>query len=789
MTQKPTYEQLTKRVEELEGALREKALPGGGERGADVFEDLPVMIHSIDSDGILSMVNKHWLKTMGYEREEVIGRKSIDFLTEESGKAEINVFLPEFMKADRIDKLPYRMVKKNGEIIDVLLSAISEKDGEGKIVKSIAVSIDVSKRKRAEDALKEATSRQMEVVKAAKIGLWDWDLQTDKVHFSAEWKKQIGYEEHEIGDGLEEFESRVHPDDWQRVSARVEHCIAEGLDDYETEFRFRHKNGSYRWIMAQGSVVRREDGTAIRMRGSHKDITERKGAEETSQASRQKFHSIVENIGIGVALISPRMEIIELNRRMREWFPAVDIGASPICYRAFNNPPREDVCDYCPTMHTLRDGTVHESITKTPQEQGERNYRIVSSPVLGAEGEVIAAIEMVEDVTDQLSMEARLRQVQKLESIGTLAGGIAHDFNNILYSIIGNTEIVREMVSCENKIVQRLDEVLRAGARAKDLVTQILSFSRQSAAFKEPVRCVPIVNETLKMLRATIPSSVRIKSEIQAVHDTVLSNPTEIHQILMNLCTNAVQAVKENEGEIEVSLVNEEIEKETSPEHSGMAPGRYLLLTVRDKGCGIDAKSLKRIFDPFFTTKAPGEGTGLGLSVVHGIIKNLGGSVTVESEPEVETVFRVRLPCMEDGTMPETGEVDGIATGRGTILVVDDEESLVSMIATMLTDIGYKVVAHSGGQEAIDFLKKNPYGVDLVITDLTMPTMTGDKLAEELLRIRPDLPVILCTGYSEWISGERIKELGIGKLLIKPVGIHTLAESVSSLLKEKAGTG
>ncbi len=383
---------------------------------------------------------------------------------------------------------------------------------------------------------------------------------------------------------------------------------------------------------------------------------------------------------------------------------------------------------------------------------------------------------------EELRMTQRqLVQAQKMEAIGTLAGGIAHDFNNILTAIIGYTELAMEKVPEGNRVQANLQEVFRAGMRAKDLVQQILIFSRQSRQEQKPLQPDSVVKEGLKLLRASIPTTVEIRPNIERECGMVLGDPTQIYQVLVNLCANAAHAMSEKGGVLEVSLMNVDLDA-ASAQHLDLKPGLYVRLTVSDTGHGMERAVMERIFDPYFTTKGPGEGTGLGLAMVHGAVKSHGGAIAVDSEPGKGATFHVYFPRMERSEAPEAEAAASVPTGNERILFVDDEKALVEMSKQMLESLGYKAAGRTGSIEALETFRAQPDKFDLVITDQTMPNMTGETLAKELLRIRPDIPIILCTGYSELITKEKARAMGIRELIMKPVVRSELARIIRDVL-------
>jgi len=372
-----------------------------------------------------------------------------------------------------------------------------------------------------------------------------------------------------------------------------------------------------------------------------------------------------------------------------------------------------------------------------------------------------------------------------MESVGTLAGGIAHDFNNILGIILGNAELAMDDVPEWNPAKFNLKEIRTASLRAKDVVRQLLSFARKTRLEKKPTNIVSIVKESLKLLRSSIPTSIEIHRNISADIDTILADPTQINQVLINLCTNANHAMPDG-GIIDVILKSVELNENVTAQYPDLNPGRYVSLTVSDTGHGIPKEDMDRIFDPYYTTKDVGKGTGMGLAVVHSIVKEHNGIITVKSEPGKGTTFTIFFPAVDKEAVVESEPYEKLPMGNEKILFIDDEESIVNIARQMLERLGYEVDAKMSSIEALELFRFKPDQFDLVITDLTMPKMTGDKLVREILTIRPDIPVILCTGFSEKIDEKKATALGATDYIEKPVNQHDLAFKVREVLDRKS---
>jgi PAS domain S-box-containing protein len=387
---------------------------------------------------------------------------------------------------------------------------------------------------------------------------------------------------------------------------------------------------------------------------------------------------------------------------------------------------------------------------------------------------------------EKKKLEAQLTQVQKLESIGTLAGGIAHDFNNILAAIIGYTELAMNDISEPTKAWGELKEVRKAGDRAKSLVSQILAFSRQTETKHSPLTLQPIIKESIKMMRSVIPTTIEIRQNL-VDSGLVMSDPTQINQIVMNLCTNAVHAMDWTGGVLEVSLKRVSINGDAKTPDLDLPPGRYVKLSVSDTGQGMTPEVMARIFDPYFTTKEVGRGTGLGLSVVHGIVKSHGGVITCRSTYGEGSVFDIYLPEIDTKDESSNPHLERVLLPIGTesILFVDDEPVLIELAKKMIENLGYTVLTRTSSIEALELFRNNPSKFDLVITDMTMPAMTGDKLAQRMMEIRQDIPIILCTGYSEYITEERAKRIGIREFVMKPLVVKELSKTIRKVLDER----
>ncbi len=437
----------------------------------------------------------------------------------------------------------------------------------------------------------------------------------------------------------------------------------------------------------------------------------------------------------------------------------------------------------------LRTGTLQHYETKVRHRNGELRDGIVHKAVLrGEDGTVVGLVGTILDITERnraeeenTRLQRQLLQAQKMEAIGTLAGGIAHDFNNILGAVIGYTEIIRDDSPPDSTLLHDLEQILLAANRAKDLVSQILAFSRQSEMTRVPLQPAQMIRETVKLLRASLPATITIVADINTATLPVLADPIQFHQLLMNLGSNAGHAMEDKGGTLTIAL--EAVHDPSLPQGGH---DHAVRLTVSDTGSGISEDIRDRIFDPYFTTKGPGKGTGMGLAIVHGIVTAWGGSIVCESRPGKGTTFTITLPATGEAAEDEASQLteQPPLQGKERILFVDDEATLVEITRIMLERLGYRVSAHTDGQEALDRLRSAPQDFDLVITDHTMPGMTGFELARQILALRPDLPVILCSGYGSAVSEEMARQAGIRLLAAKPLTRNGIGALIRRVLDE-----
>ncbi len=514
-----------------------------------------------------------------------------------------------------------------------------------------------------------------------------------------------------------------------------------------------------------------------------RDITARKQAERVMTENESKMRSILDNIGIGVALISPEMVILELNQQMRTWFPDADTGQEPLCYQAFNDPPGHAACTGCPAVKTFLDGGLHEITRQVMRDGVRRDYRIVSSAVHNVSGKVTAVIEMVEDITERLSLESRFLQAQKLESLGRLAGGVAHDYNNMLGVILGYAELAQGKLKPSNPVYGDLQEILKAGSRSVEITRQLLGFARKQTIAPKVIDLNDNVARIIKMLAPLIGEDITLKWLPGANLQPVMMDPAQLDQIMANLCVNARDAIPDV-GNITVETAMVTFDKAYCDCHEGFVPGDFVCLSVGDDGSGMEMDIQKDIFEPFFTTKDVGLGTGLGLSTVYGIVKQNQGFINVYSEPDKGTVFRIYLHGHKsEPSLCFQKNKNKATAGQGeTILVVEDEAVILKLVKRMLADLGYMVLTAGSAKEALQISKVHGHEIRLIITDVIMPEMNGQELADQVKTLNPDLGILFMSGY----TSDVISRLGILDheihFIEKPFSVASLAAKVQEVL-------
>jgi PAS domain S-box-containing protein len=838
---KPTPDELKQRNRTLKKQLNPRGIDSFAHQASKAFqiitEQSPNMIF-INKGGRVVYVNHRCTQEMGYSKAELCD-PDFDFMTliapESVERVQSN--FAKHMQGQEVAPYEYYLITKKGDkIAAIITSRLIRYQGERAI---LGIITDISERKRAEEELQYRLKFQNLITRISS--------QFVNLH-PAQIDDEIDRTLQQIGEFAEADRSYVFQfsDDQKSVSCTHEWCADQIEPTIE---RIQNAPvDSFPWVMNQflrgymvlipriadlppeasslkeelvqqgiksvlavpmivsGKVigfigldsVRQENlwvedtGSMLKIVGHvFADVLENKKTRQALQESEERLRTVFETFPDPVTIIQiddgTCIDVNSAFTRVTGWSATDVIGKTAADLDIWKDPSERQQLidgiaakgkiDNLEARFRLKDGRTITTLMSAVL------IRLHDRPHILTITRDISELKSAQQEREQL--KTQLIQAQKMEAIGTLAGGIAHDFNNILGAIIGYAEMALYDTRQDSMEHYNIDQVLKAGHRAKDLVKQILAFSRKSEQNKQIISLAPVVKEALALLRASLPTTIEIRQHIESNLDAIYADPSQIHQVMMNLCTNAGHAMADTAGILSVSLQNVDLAPKAAALYSDLSAGPYVKLSISDTGHGMDAATLERIFDPYFTTKSQDKGTGMGLAVVHGIVKGHGGSIQVDSTPGKGSRFNILFPIMEKQTISETEELNALPTGRECILLVDDEDSLIDLGKNMLLKLGYQVETWIRPIDALDAFRAEPHKFDLVISDMTMPNMTGDILATELRQIRADIPIVICTGYSERINEHRAEELGLQGLIMKPFTVRRLAKTVRQVLGEK----
>lgn len=634
----------------------------------------------------------------------------------------------------------------------------------------------------ANEALKKREEEYRSLMTAAPDPIIVYDLNLKPRYMNPAFTRIFGWNLNEMMDIKKNF---IYEGEWEKTDEAVKIILKEGfISSFET--KRNTKSGIVLDVSISGAAYKNDKGEVTGLIVNLRDISELKKAQSKIFESEKRYRLLAENVNDNIWILnisdykftycSPSIERI-LGYTAEE-IVELDIKKFLTCESL------KKIDKLINSTRKNRNAPKRYNVIELEQIRKDGSLiwtEVTASFLWDQDEEPKSVLGVTRDITERKQLEIQLQQSQKMEAIGTLAGGIAHDFNNILSAVFGFAQLVKMKLKDDDDVVKNVDQIMAAGIRARDLVRHILTFSRQTDLKRGVVDIVPLIKESLKFIKATIPRSIEVIQNIKKSTMMVYADPTQIQQVAMNLMTNAVQSMKNDSGLLEVSIGH--AAQNDFSNHDELKHEKYIRFVVRDTGCGIEEGDIERVFEPFFTTKSLSNGTGLGLSTVYGIIKDMEGIIKVESEPYKGTEFRVYFP--EHKGKKDKGSITSgpaLIRGKGRILLVDDEEPIVNWCRQLLNAIGYDVVAKTSSIEALEEFKNSKDKFDLVLTDLSMPEMSGIDLSKKINSIDKDIPVILCTGFNDGHSAESLKQYGIVSVLLKPMVASEFAEVIKEAL-------
>jgi len=763
--------------------ISQKSMQRKEERYRRIFEQIQDIYYETDDRGVVLEISPSVMGALGYAREELIGTPAADLFARWEDRLH---FLDLLRSAGCLNDHEVLLKHSNGNPVFCSVNLKTVKDQSDTFY--IGSIRDISRQKAAEDRLKDSETlfrllfdRSGEPRLLIDRGLFvDCNEAAIKMLGCADKREILGLRPSDISPAFQPD----GPSSSQKESVLFDQAYREGSVQFEWMHRRRDGSEFLTEVVLTGIPFQGK----WMLHTSWRDITERERITSELRESEARARTLMDCMPVAIIRTDRNGVISYWNKAGESLFGysadeargrrITDLIVPSDIYPLFHHHMQEfEKTGYSGEfMPTGEYELLDKSGVRVPV------YAILTAVRIEKGDPAFFTFNV--DLRERKKLELQVRQAQKMQAIGTLAGGIAHDFNNILSAIMGYTDLSLRALPQDGPLKRYLSHVYEASERAKDLVKQILTFSRQTERKKIPLHALPVVKEALKLLRASLPAMAEIRQNIGVRNDLILADPTSIYQVLMNLCTNAAQSMPDQKGLLTVTLEDIEFKPGEAIPHTSLTPRQYLHLSVADTGCGIDPIILDRIFDPFFTTKRSGEGTGMGLAVVHGVVKDLGGTITVHSELQNGSRFDVYLPslCNDAGEASAAQDPAPLPKGRGNILLVDDEAGLAELGKEMISSLGYTVTSRSSSVEALEAFRFKPDAFDLLITDHYMPNMSGLRLTEEILKIRPDLPVILCTGFDRPMSTARLQTLGIREIIHKPIVLHQLGQAIGELL-------
>jgi PAS domain S-box-containing protein len=665
---------------------------------------------------------------------------------------------------------------KTGEPIWMFYYLFSLCDDSGEAVGWATVSRDITERKLTEEALRESEYKFSTHIQNTPIGALSWDLDFKAIEWNPAAETIFGYSKAEaMGKHVTEL---ILSEELKEMVDGVYRDLISGKGGTRSTNENITKDGRKIICDWYNTILKDANGKVVGAASLVNDITERINSEINLERIKLAIDQSFDAIGMSTA----EGQHFYQNATFTQMF-GYDLSEVVVMHpkKLYQD---QDIADE--VFETISKGDNWTGQIKMVSKNGRQiPIELRANAIKDEHGRVVGFVGIHLDITDRLKLEAKLQQAQKMESIGTLAGGIAHDFNNIMAIIVGNIELALDDVPKWNSAYSSLEEIKKASLRAKNIVKQLLSFSRKTDQEMQPIQIALVIEDALKFLRSTIPTTINIHPNILTTDEMILADLTQINQIIMNLCINASHAMEQTGGDLNVIVAKMVLDDKSARDYPGLKSGDHVKIIISDTGPGIDPEIIDQIFDPYFTTKEVGKGSGMGLAVVHGIVKSHRGAIVVESSQGKGTIFIILFPLIKEKQMVDTKATMDIPRGNETILFVDDEISIIKMVQRMFERLGYKVETATTPEEALDRFSLNPDHFDLVITDMTMPQMTGVKLSEKLKDIREDIPIIVCTGHSNLVDEEKAKEMGLAAYVMKPIDMQKTAQTIRKILDKK----
>ena len=740
-----------------------------------LFETVINGIQEIDMSGKIVSANSACHRMLGYKKGDLKGRSMFEFIanSDQRTKLQDNIHI---LKQQKIKPKTWlgKIKKKNGDVFDSQTDWNYKRNTHGEITGFIFIFSDITERKQTEEMLWKSKEQYRILVENNPHGIQEIDC-----------------------NGKILFANRKHH---QMLGCEGQSLIGQSLVDIQAPGPLRDELPRYlEMLIKDKPLPTTYCGTVLTKQGEEKNVEVAWNYQLNTEKNVTGFISVLTDITerkktekalkIKDYIIDSASSIIATCD-----FNGILTFVNPLFFKKTGYNPEEVIGKHFPQIWSV--GEYYEEIMNTLSKKGKWkgeleinkkdgskiNVQVSAATIFDENQNPIGLMSSSIDITERKELEEQLRQAHKMESIGTLAGGIAHDFNNLLHTIIGNTELALEDIPEWNPVHESLEEIKSASLRAAGVVKRLLNFSRKTGQNLKPIGAVTVIKDALKFLRSTISSTVKFKLNLPDADIPIQGDSVQINQVMMNLCTNASQVMQDIGGTIEIDVRTVSLNEEDCGKYTNLSAGNHIKITVKDSGPGIAPDIIDKIFDPYFTTKEFGAGSGMGLAVVHGIVKNHDGAITVDSIPGQGATFEILFPVIDELPMPEIEAKEDLPHGIEAILFVDDEEAIANMTGKTLKRLGYQIETQLNPVEALELFKAKPDSFDLVITDMAMPQMTGVNLAKKLKEIRPDIPVIICTGHSPVIDKEKSKQIGIDGFVMKPVSKLKIAKAIRDVL-------